>query len=175
MGAGTVEACCRSTDAEVDARAFDQPFRPDHQGQQGAHHVALAFRMQEQVAALLDQGLRQRLGGRALWQLELQHVAGAGLTGLVGGVEHQLDLESRPGVFGEVLEALALGLARIDLLQGQGEVRCGFQELVVFRRNAVVIELAFRQFQPGSQRGHAIIIRNLPRQRKSAGGRDLDG
>jgi hypothetical protein len=129
----------------------------------------------EQVAALLYQGLGQRLGERALWQLELQDFAGAGLPCLIGGVQNQFHLKPCPGVLGEVLEALALGLARIDLLQRYRKIGCVFQKLVVFRGQAVLVELAFRERQTRCQRGDAVVVRDLPWQCEPARRGDLDG
>ena len=82
-------------------------------------HVVLGVGVERQIAALLDQRARQRLGERPLRQPHLVRRRAALVAGLVARDERHRHVDAGPGMLGQILGGLAGAGAGARLRQHQ--------------------------------------------------------
>ncbi len=122
VGPGVSEIAVDRAQAEIDAGLQRELLGRDGERIERGEHDRLLLGVERQVAALLDQRARHRLGEDALRQLDVGRLAAAFVAGLVARDQRHLHVGAGPGVLGEILSGLRVAGARARLRQRQREI-----------------------------------------------------
>ena len=108
---------------EIDVGLRDEPLRRDRQRIERHQHMVLGVGVEREIAALLDQRARQRLGERPLRQPHLLRRRAAFVVALVAGDQRHRHVDAGPRMLGQILGGRAGAVAGARLRQHQREVR----------------------------------------------------
>src|SRR3978361_486576 len=166
VGAGAVELPPYAVEAEIVAGFGREQLRRDHQRVDRVIDLRLLPGIEREVAALLDQRARQRLGEQPLRQFHVEGLAAPLIAGFILGRQRQRDVRAGIGVLAEILDGLADAVAGPRIGQHQRKVwgleqRTGYGALAAIGGPNRKLRLRF---------GDAVIILYLVRHLQRAAG-----
>ena len=121
--------------------------------------------VEREIAALLDQRARQRLGEDALGQAERERLALALVAALVMGDQRHRHFGAGPGMIGQILDGLADAVPGARLRQHQREIRRPVQRT---RRGGLPPPASSLAREGRLRFGHAVIVFELVGQQQRA-------
>ena len=107
---------------EIDAGVGRELLRRHRQRVERGDDERSRIGVEREIAPLLDQRLRQRLGEDALGQAQRERLALALVAALVAGDERHHHFGAGPGMIGQILDGLADAVAGARLRQDQREI-----------------------------------------------------
>jgi hypothetical protein len=110
--------------------------------------------VEREIAALLDQRPRQRLGEDALGQAQCERLALADIAAFVAGDQRHLDFGAGPGMIGQILDGLGDAGAGARLRQDQREIGRPEQWMRAFAVGVVIVLAGKRRLRLG----HPVIV-----------------